>query len=79
MYKCECIECGHKLESERKFINIKCKKCGGYMSHISKGDVVESKKYGTKMIDCILCVWFDSEENIHRKIFMADSLTIVNG
>ena len=30
-YNCECIACGHKLESEEHCANIKCPKCGGQM------------------------------------------------
>jgi len=30
-YQCECIECGHKLESEKHCADIKCPECGGEM------------------------------------------------
>jgi len=30
-YKCECIECGHKLETEKHCKDIKCSECGGTM------------------------------------------------
>jgi len=30
-YRCECIECGHKMESEKHCKEIKCPKCGGQM------------------------------------------------
>lgn len=30
-YACECIECGHKMESEKHCKDIKCPKCGGTM------------------------------------------------
>ena len=30
-FKCECIECGHKLESEKHCTDIKCPECGGKM------------------------------------------------
>ena len=31
MYKCECLDCGHKMESEKHCKDIKCPKCGGQM------------------------------------------------
>lgn len=30
-YECECIECGHKLKSEKHCSEIKCPECGGEM------------------------------------------------
>lgn len=30
-YKCECIECGHKLKSKKHCSEIKCPECGGEM------------------------------------------------
>jgi len=30
-YKCECIECGHKLASDKHCVELKCPKCGGEM------------------------------------------------
>jgi len=30
-FKCECLDCGHKLESEKHCSDIKCPKCGGEM------------------------------------------------
>jgi len=30
-YNCECIDCGHKLKSEKHCKDIKCPKCGGEM------------------------------------------------
>ncbi len=33
-YKCECIKCGHKLESEKHCKDIKCPKCGGEMRRV---------------------------------------------
>lgn len=30
-YKCECIECGHKLTSAKHCADLKCPKCGGQM------------------------------------------------
>ncbi len=30
-YKCECIECGHKVESEKHCKDLECPKCGGKM------------------------------------------------
>ena len=30
-YNCECIDCGHKLKSEKHCVDIKCPKCGGEM------------------------------------------------
>lgn len=31
IYQCECIECGHKIETEKHCKDIKCPKCGGEM------------------------------------------------
>jgi len=31
MYKCECLECGHKMSSDKHCKDIKCPKCGGEM------------------------------------------------
>jgi uncharacterized protein len=31
IFKCECIECGHKLESEEHCKDLKCPECGGQM------------------------------------------------
>jgi len=31
VYQCECIECGHRLESEKHCRELKCPKCGGKM------------------------------------------------
>jgi predicted RNA-binding Zn-ribbon protein involved in translation (DUF1610 family) len=30
-FKCECVECGHKMESETHCKDLKCPKCGGTM------------------------------------------------
>jgi len=30
-YKCECIDCGHKMTSEKHCNDLKCSKCGGQM------------------------------------------------
>jgi len=35
-YKCECIKCGHKLESEKHCKDIKCPKCGGEMRRVER-------------------------------------------
>ena len=36
MYKCECIECGHKIESEKHCKDIKCEKCGAQMRRVER-------------------------------------------
>lgn len=35
-YKCECIKCGYKLESEKHCKDIKCPKCGGTMRRVER-------------------------------------------
>lgn len=35
-YKCECIKCGHKLESEKHCKDIKCPECGGEMRRVGR-------------------------------------------
>jgi len=48
-YNCECIECGHKLESEKPCKDIKCPKCGGEMRRVERPgesrepEIIESK------------------------------------
>lgn len=36
VYKCECVECGHKVESEKHCQDIKCPKCGGKMRRVGR-------------------------------------------
>jgi HK97 family phage prohead protease len=45
-YQCECIECGHKMESEKHCQEIKCPKCGGEMRRAERpgsGKEIEKK------------------------------------
>ena len=35
-YNCECIECGHKLESDKHCVDVKCPKCGGDMRRLER-------------------------------------------
>ena len=35
-YNCECIDCGHKLESKKHCQDIKCPKCGGEMRRVER-------------------------------------------
>jgi len=35
-YQCECIECGHKMESEKHCKDIKCPECGGKMRRVER-------------------------------------------
>jgi len=35
-YKCECIKCGHKVESEKHCQDIKCPECGGEMRRVER-------------------------------------------
>lgn len=35
-FNCECIECGHKLESEKHCKDIKCPECGGKMRRVER-------------------------------------------
>jgi len=35
-YDCECIECGHKLTSDKHCKDIKCPKCGGQMRRVER-------------------------------------------
>jgi len=38
-YECECLECGHKLTSEKHCIDIKCPECGGEMRRAERPGV----------------------------------------
>jgi len=35
-YKCECIDCGHEVESEKHCKDMKCPKCGGEMRRVGR-------------------------------------------
>jgi len=35
-YNCECLDCGHTMESEEHCRNIKCPKCGGEMRRVER-------------------------------------------
>jgi len=35
-YQCECIECGHQMESEEHCVDIKCPECGGTMRRVER-------------------------------------------
>ena len=35
-YKCECIDCGHNMETEKHCKDIKCPKCGGEMRRANR-------------------------------------------
>lgn len=35
-YDCECIECGHKLTSDKHCKDLKCPKCGGQMRRVER-------------------------------------------
>ena len=35
-YNCECIECGHKMASDKHCADIKCPKCGGEMRRVER-------------------------------------------
>jgi len=35
-FKCECIKCGHKVESEKHCQDIKCPECGGEMRRVER-------------------------------------------
>lgn len=57
-YNCECIDCGHKMTSEKHCRDIKCPKCGGTMRRverpgpgqdsINEGDEVSTKPEETE-------------------------------
>jgi len=50
-YECECIKCGHKVESEKHCKDIKCPECGGEMRRVERPgpgqEGVDKSKGGT--------------------------------
>jgi len=48
-FKCECIKCGYKMESEKHCKDIKCPKCGGQMRREERPGPGQDKKGGTAM------------------------------
>jgi hypothetical protein len=48
-YQCECIKCGHKMESEKHCNEIKCEKCGGQMRRVGRPGPGQSQKGDIKM------------------------------
>lgn len=46
-FKCSCVDCGHKMTSEKHCVNLKCPKCGGKMKRAERpgnGKPEEKKK-----------------------------------
>ena len=46
MYNCECIDCGHQMETEEHCSNIECPKCGGEMRRLERPGPGKSEKSG---------------------------------
>lgn len=69
-YLCECIKCGHKLETDKHCKNIKCPKCGGTMRRAERpGPGEEGKGEEFDNIDRdIVKVWEDKPETIFYRI-----------
>ena len=43
-YECECIDCGHKIQSDKHCMEILCEKCNGQMRRVNRpgiGDPTE--------------------------------------
>ena len=38
-YSCECLSCGHKMESEKHCREILCPKCNGQMRRVDRPGV----------------------------------------
>ena len=63
-YNCECIECGHKLSSEKHCVDIKCPKCGGTMRRADRSgvgqkaldDISDIKSILNHMKECLKCI-----------------------
>ena len=47
-FNCECIDCGHKMESEKHCKDIKCPKCGGQMRREERPGPGQDNKEGEK-------------------------------
>lgn len=43
-YDCECIECGHKMTSEKHCQDIKCSECGGTMRRASRPGIGQKQE-----------------------------------
>jgi len=50
-YNCECIECGHKMTSDKHCIDLKCPKCGGGMRRSSRPGPGQKFKFEFKKVD----------------------------
>jgi len=50
-YECECIECGHKMTSDKHCIDLKCPKCGGGMRRSSRPGPGQKFKFEFKKVD----------------------------
>ena len=48
-YKCECLKCKHKIESEKHCKDLKCPKCGGEMRRVGRPGPGRSKT-GNKIL-----------------------------
>lgn len=36
MFECECLKCGHKMQSDKHCREIKCPECGGEMRRVNR-------------------------------------------
>lgn len=58
-YNCECVECGHKLKSDKHCRDIKCPECGGAMRRLERpgpgknidNDIIKEKKNMTEKVN----------------------------
>lgn len=60
-FNCECIECGHKLKSEKHCADIKCPECGGKMRRVERPGPGRSVEDGEEED-------LYSEENIEKSL-----------
>jgi len=66
-YNCECIECGHKIKSEKHCKDLKCPKCGGTMRRVERPGPGEESKiiYDEKLMK--------EAEEIGKKILKSET------
>lgn len=53
-YNCECVECGHKMTSEKHCREIKCEKCGGEMRRVERPGPGQTHEGGEEEMEVIV-------------------------
>lgn len=78
-YTCECIKCGHKVETEKHCKDVKCPKCGGTMRRAERPGPGQPASEGVEESEKVVTISESLDEFSEGKIEKDEMLKRVEG